>query len=136
MNKSLPITLPYYNGCYHATDEQAAILFTPTEIASGEARLLTLTHGPWQILKSIRGWLTTGEKVSTGAVSPGLMERPTSIAFHSVRTMSRPRNNGYGIVGNMRFKGKGHRVIDIAPLVQIEDGKLISINCLHVCETR
>ena len=134
--KNIPITLPYRSGCYHATAAQASLLFTSAEIASGEARLLTLTHGPWQILKSIRGWIATGEKVSTGAVSPCLMERPTFITFHSVRTMSRPRNNGYGIVGNMRFKGKGHRVIDIAPLVQIEGGKLISINCLHVCESR
>ena len=136
MKKSLPITLPYRSGCYHATAAQASLLFTSTEIAKGEARLFTLTYGPWQILKSIRGWLTTGEKVSTGAVSPCLMEGPTSITFHSVLTMSRPRNNGYGIVGNMRFKGKGERVIDIAPLIQIDGGQLVSVQCLHVCENR
>ena len=125
MNKSLPITLPYYNGCYHATDEQAAILFTPAEIEAGKAQLLTFTYGPWQLLKSIRGWLTTSES-STSYGST----RSVSITFHGIRTLSRPRANGYGIVGNMVVNRKSTRVIDIAIMVQLPDDRLISISCL------
>lgn len=125
MNKSLPITLPYYNGCYHATDEQAAILFTPTEIEAGKAQLLTVTYGPWQLLKSIRGWLTTSESSTSYGFT-----RSVSITFHGKRTLSRPRANGYGIVGNMVVNRKSTRVVDIAPMIQLPDERLISISCL------
>jgi len=124
MNKSLPITLPYYNGCYHATDEQAAILFTPEEIESG-ASMLTVTYGPWQLQKSIRGWLTTSESSTSYGRT-----RSTSITFHGIRTLSQPRANGYGIVGSLVFHRKSVRVIDISPLIRLPDDKLISMSCI------
>ena len=125
MKKSLPITLPYRSGCYHATAAQASLLFTSAEIAKGEARLFTLTYGPWQILKSIRGWLTTSESSTSYGFT-----RSVSITFHGIRTLSRPRANGFGIVGNMVVNRKSARVVDIAPMIRLPDDRLISISCL------
>ena len=137
--KTSPITLPYIGGCYLATSEQAAQLFTPAEISAGECRMELTCAGEWHILAKLRGWLTTTEETSiTGAASPCLTSCPVSITFHGKRVLAPVRPNGYGITGHLKFRGKSTRVIDVSPLVQIGqdekgNGPLVSVSCLHAC---
>ena len=137
--KTQPITLPYIGGCYLATPEQAAQLFTPAEISAGECRMDFTCVGAWQVLSRLKGWLTTTEEtLISGAASPCLTSCPVSITFHSKRTIAPVQPNGYGITGHLKFKGKSTRVIDVSPLVQIGSdakgkGPLVSVSCLHAC---
>ena len=134
MKKPQGITLPRSRGAFLATKEQAATLFTPEEIEKGEARFELKTVGPWHILASVRGFVATTQDKPTGNAAPCLTSVSESITFYGKRTISRPRNNGFGIVGSMRFNGKSRRIIDTNPLVQIEGGKLVSVAVLHVCQ--
>lgn len=137
--KNSPITLPYIGGCYLATPEQAAQLFTPAEISAGECRMDFACVGAWQVLATLKGWLTTTEEtLISGAASPCPTSHPVSITFHGKRTLAPVQPNGYGITGHLKFRGKRMRVIDVSPLVQIGSdakgkGPLVSVSCLHAC---
>ena len=92
----------------------------PVEIKDGEARFEMRTSGPWHVVTRLRGL----------AITHGFKD-DTSFQCHGVRSLQRPREDGYDMVGRCSVGGRSRRAFTSSQLFMV-DGKLVSVAVLFV----
>jgi len=96
-------------------------------IEKGEKRFDIKTFGPWQPLKSVTGLAVAKNKNQDGITT-------NEITIFGDRTLLRPESSGYNFYGKVSINGKKYRSFDSTQLFELEDGRLIDVAILYVCD--
>jgi len=118
------------SGCYALTDEQAAQLFTPEQIAAGEVRFDIRTFGPWHTVVSVRGlcvWLDHDANSYTN-------RQPLHV--YGIRTLTNRKQTGFEGEGRVSVAGKRRRAFSSSVLFQLSGNRLLSVAVLHLGKER
>jgi hypothetical protein len=102
--------------------------FPESAVAAGELRGKLKTYGPWQLPVSYTALAVEYTEVDETHFSPYY---PTAI-LHGLRTMSRPRESGYVLEGQVSIDGKKRRAFTSSALFLV-GGKLVDVAILYVC---
>lgn len=94
---------------------------------AGEIRFDYTTQGPWSRIKSLRGLVISHPD---GRDEWGHVKG--RIVFHGERSMSNPREEGYGMRGRVSIDGKTRRAFTSSTMVKLPEGKLVNIAVLYV----
>ncbi len=107
------------SGALEITKEQAQTFLSEKDLSVGECRGQMKTFGPWQI------------PVSYTALAEEKNE--DTVVIHGFRTISRPKQSGYELVGQVSIEGKKRRAFTSSQLFSV-DGKLVSVATIYVCK--
>jgi len=97
-------------------------------LTGGEKRLDVETFGPWRIPVRLRGLCVTTEFDKTCGYT-----RSKGFACFGVRTMTRPRESGYQMEGQVSVMGRKVRAFTSSKLFQLPSGKLIDCGVIFAC---
>lgn len=109
--------------CFALTDEQAALIFTPAQLAAGERLGDIETRGPWDILS----------KFSALATAQDLSQPGGPLKIYGTRSLSRPKQVSYALEGAVSIARHRYRGFTSSALFQLADGRLLNCCIIHVC---
>lgn len=115
------LTLPRVGGAY-AISPNLVWYPTPEEIANGEIRGEITARGPWQTISAYRALAISGR---TWDGEP--------LTVWGMRTLTKAKESGHDLEGRVSVNGKSYRGFTSSALLQLPDGKLISVAAIHVC---
>lgn len=132
MKTVYPVSLPQVSaGCFAVSDELAAVLFTPAELASLKAELsVKSSPGPWSQPISAKGLVVSFDYEADKANNYSGPRQP--LLVYGRRTMSQWKQTGYEAEGRASVAGQSRRVFTSSKLFQLEDGRLLSAAVLHI----
>lgn len=116
--------LPYQAGAIKLSQAQAEALFTPAQIAAGEARGKLESFGPWQLPLSYTALCTSNVWAN---------DQHGPLHVFGVRTLSRPRQEGHALEGRVSIGGRKYRAFTSSQLFELPDGRLINAEIIHAC---
>jgi len=116
-------------GAIKLTFEQATELGIDT--AKDEIHGHMKTWGPWQIPVSYRALCTSSDY--TPESERNYTAQRDAVHYYGFRTMCNCVQSGYAMEGRVSVNGKSVRAFTSSDLVELPDGKLISIATIHAC---
>lgn len=130
MKRFQPFEAPQRSaGCFKLTEEQAAQLFTPEQLAKGEARFEIETRGPWQLIVSVRGLCVSFDYEADKAANHA---QPQPLRIYGPRTLRDWRQTGFEGEGLVSVGGRKRRAFSSSKLFELPGGRLFSAAVLHL----
>ena len=123
----MKLTLKAQPGATPISFSDAYSFFLYSEIAAGERRGKMTTYGPWSVITSFKALAVT----ATWKPGPAGCDYVDEYTLHGDRTMSRPRQSGYGLDGYVSIDGVKRSCFTSSILFELPDGQLIDVAVMH-----
>lgn len=123
-----PLTLIQSGGACPIRRAELKALIGAEAITEGACHIDVRTAGPWQIPVSVAGLAVTGRFND--------LKHETHVTVWGKRTMTRPKESGYTLEGQVSIAGRKVRAFTSSQLFELEDGRLVNVGTLHLCLPR
>ncbi len=125
--KFIPFTTEPGVGAKPLTWDQAAQFLSIQDIITGEKRGELKTFGPWQIPVTYKALAT---HTNFGDVRLGIS---ACLTVFGPRTLTKLKESGHCLEGRVSVNGKEYRGFTSSQLLELPNGKLVSVAIIHVC---